>query len=212
MSFTDQQVLTQLQYVMIESPDGGATWGSGMWTAAEIINYLNQRQNRFLKDTQLHFGLANIDATEGDNEYDLPDDWITTVRVVWISPDGSTRELIRSNSWEADYGIPTWTYIEGPPKIYLDVDTPVLTIKLAPLPDEDGTLQVHYVPMGALMDGTGELVTLPDEFMSAVKYGVLADMFAKVGRATDAGRSGYCQKRYQLGVDIAKMLLNGWKK
>lgn len=210
MSFTDQTVLTQMQYVMLETPNGGASWGSEMWTAAEVINYLNQRQNRFLKDTQLQIGLALIPATEGTNKYDLPDDWITTVRVVWVSSDDSTRALGRSSSWEADHGMPTWTYVEGPPKLYMDVDTEVLTIKIAPLPDDDGTLQIHYVPLAALLDGTGELMTIPDEFVPTVKYGALADMFGKVGRAMDE-RAGYCQQRYEMGVEVAKMMLNGWK-
>ncbi len=212
MSFTDQEILTQMQYVMIETPDGGATWGSGLWTAAEVVNYLNQRQDKFLKDTQLQFGLANIPAVEGTLQYDLPDDWITTLRVVWIDEDGSTRELIRSNRWEADNGIPTWTIVEGPPIIYMDVDTPVLTIKVAPLPDVDGTIQVQYVPLAADLDGTGNIFTIPDEFVPSVKYGALADMWSKVGRAMDPQRAAYCQQRYMLGVEVANMLLHGWKK
>ncbi len=208
--FTDQQILTQIQNTMIEPADGGATWLSGLWTAAEVVNYLNQRQNRFLKDSQMQFGLANIDAVEGTLQYDLPDDWITTLRVVWIDIDGSTRELIRSNRWEADNGIPTWTIVAGPPIIYMDVDTPVLTIKVAPLPDVDGVIQVQYVPLAGTLTGTGEPFTIPDEFIPAIKYGALADMWNKVGRAMDPDRAMYCQQRYMLGVEVAKMLLHGW--
>lgn len=209
-AFTDQDLLTQIQYAMIEDINGGATFSSGLWTPMEVINYLNQRQNRFLKDSQIHIGLSLQSTTEGINIYDLPDDWITTVRVIWISPDGATRELLRSNSWEADNAIPTWTYVEGPVKIYMDVDTAVLTIKLAPLPNEDGMLQIHYVPLAALLTGAGELITLPAEFASAIKYGAMADMFSKVGRAMDE-RAAYCAQRFELGVEIANMLLKGFR-
>src|SRR5690242_20166838 len=109
MSFTDQSVMTQIQNTMIEPPDGGQTWPSGLWSLAEVVNYLNQRQNLFLKYTQLQFGMANIPAVSGTATYDLPDDWITTVRVVWVALDGSTRELGKSDFWEADNGIPSWT-------------------------------------------------------------------------------------------------------
>jgi hypothetical protein len=217
MSISDIQLLTQMQYTMIEPVDGGLSWQSGLWTAQEVLNYLNQRQNRFLKDTQMQIGLAMIPAAAGTLQYDLPDDWITTVRVVWISSDRATRELIRSNAWEADNGIPSWTYVAGAPIIYIDVDTPVLTIKVAPLPDEDGTIQVQYVPLAGLLTGQnitplGEPFTLPDEFVPYVKYGALADMWSKVGRGMDPERAAYCQDRYMMGVEIGKMMLMGWKK
>lgn len=211
MAFTDQQILNQMQYAMIETPNSGASWGSGFWSAAEVINYLNHRQNRFLNDSYLQIGIANIDATQGVNTYDLPDDWIITTSVIWIDTDGSTHELIASSVWEADHGIPTWSYVQGVPKIYTDVDTPLTTIKIAPLPNAAGTIQVHFVPTAVLLDGTGELMTLPDEFISAVKYGAMSDMLNKVGRATDPIRAEYCKRRYELGIEIAKMLLKGWR-
>jgi hypothetical protein len=211
MSFTDQQILQQLQYVAIEPPDLGATWPSGLWTRDEVIDYLNQRQNRFLKDTHFQIGMANIPVTQGVNSYDLPDDWIATVRVLWQPASGGSYELTRSDAWEADYGMPTWSYVEGPLKTYMDVDSPALMVKLAPLPPEDGNLLYHYVPMSVTLDGNEEIFTLPDEYVPTIKYGALADMLNKVGRATDKSRAEYCEQRYQLGLDIANMLLHGWK-
>jgi hypothetical protein len=78
-----------------------------------------------------------------------------------------------------------------------------------PNPDSNGTLQVHYVPYSALLDGNGEIFTLPDEFVSTVKYGALGDMLTKVARAQDP-RSDYCQQRYRMGIEIAKMLVGGF--
>lgn len=209
MAFTDQQIMTQIQNVVIEPPDGGVTWPSGLWSANEVISYLDQRQNRFLKDTHFQFGIANITATQGQELYDLPDDWINTIRVLWIAPDGTTTELPRSDVWEADYGIPTWSYVQGTPKIFYDGGKPI-TIRIMPIPDTNGTLQVHYVPYAALLTGAGEIFTLPDEFVPPVKYGALADMFTKVGRANDPVRAEYCDKRYQLGIEIARLLVGGF--
>ncbi len=211
MSFTDQQVLEQCQYVMIEAPDLGQTWGSGLWTLTEVVRYLNQRQNRFLKDTHVQIGIADIPVTAGQSTFNLPDDWIATVRVVFRGVDGSTvKELMRSDTWEADYGDPDWTVNQGTPNLYMDADQPVLTMRVADIPDQDGLLQVHYIPLGALLTGGGELMTLPDEYIPSLKYGVLADMFSKVGRQQDATRAEYCASRYMLGIEIAKMLLLGW--
>lgn len=210
MSVTDQQVMNEIQLTMIEPPDNGATWPSGLWTQDEVIGYMNQRQNRFLKDTLVQIGIANITTQIGVGTYDLPDDWINTVRVLMIRSDNTTKELARSDTWEADHGIPTWSYVVDEPKLYYDGGTP-LTVRLMPIPEAVYTLQIHYTPLGAVLDGTGELLTLPDEMIPTIKYGALADMFSKVGRANDANRAKYCEDRFMLGVEITRMLLGGFK-
>lgn len=202
--------MSQIQYTMIETIDGGVTWDSGLWTQDEVVQYLDQRQNMFLKNTQFQFGIADIAATSGTGLYDLPDDWITTIRVLWIDEDGNTKELPRSDTWEADNGIPTWSYINGTPLIFYDGGKPI-TIRVMPTPDADGTIQIHYVPYAALLTGDGELMTVPDEFVPPIKYGALADMFSKVGRAQDPIRAKYCESRYQLGLEVAQMLVMGYK-
>lgn len=210
MPFTDQSVMNMIQYVVIEPPDLGATWPSGLWTQAEVVQYLNQRQNMFLKNTHFQFGIADIAATEGTGKYDLPNDWITTIRVLWIDEDGNSKELPRSDWWEADNGIPTWSYVDGTPLIFYDGGKPT-TLELIPAPDEDGTVQVHYVPYSALLDGSGELMTLPGEFVPPIKYGALSDMFSKVGRGQDAVRAKYCESRFNLGMEVGRLLVEGFK-
>lgn len=210
--FRDTDLMEQCQYTMMEAPDAGQTWGSDLWTFDEVVRYANQRQQRFLKDTHLQIGIANIAASDGTAEYALPNDWISTVRVLWINEDGESKELTRSDSWEADNGIPNWGTVEGTPKIYIDSQvTPVQTLTLAPTPDEDGTIQIQYVPFGALLTGDGEIITLPDECVPTLKYGMLADMFSKVGRANDPTRAQYCMQRYQMGIEVTNMLLKGFK-
>lgn len=211
MPFTDQQVFNQIQYTVIEPPDNGATWPSGLWTADEVIRYTNQRQNRFLKDTHLQIGIADIAATTNVIQYALPDDWINTVRVMWVAQSGAIKELTRSDVWEADNGIPTWTQTAGVPLIYMDSNSPPLTIKIAPKPSQNGVIRLHYVPYSPAIDGTGERIVLPSEYVPALKYGILADMFSKVGRANDPARADYCTQRYQLGIELSRMLLKGWK-
>ena len=210
MAFTDQAIMEQIQNVMIETPDGGQTWGSGLWSMDEVVSYMNQRQLQFLKNTQLQFGISLIAATQGVSTYDLPDDWITTVRVLFIYPDGSTIELANSDTWEADNGIPDWSYEEGQPKLYYDGGKPA-SLEIMPLPDDDGTIQIHYVPYSALLTGDGEIFTVPDEFVVPIKYGVLSDMLTKVARAQDPSRAKYCADRYQMGIEFARLLVGGFQ-
>lgn len=53
---------------------------------------------------------------------------------------------------------------------------------------------------------------LPDEFIPALKWGVMADMLSKVGRGQDLQRAAYCESRYQEGVEAAAIILAGWQK
>jgi hypothetical protein len=60
------------------------------------------------------------------------------------------------------------------------------------------------------LSGNGSLMTLPDEFVVPLKYGAMADMLTKVSRVQDV-RAQYCESRYAMGVEIAKLLLGGFK-
>jgi hypothetical protein len=98
----------------------------------------------------------------------------------------------------------------------MDYEGPTRQIQLAPAPNQIGYLDLVYVaqgdPLGAYLDTVSPNVdlTVPDEFASAVKYGVLADAFGKDGRGKDPQRAAYCEQRYQLAQQVAEIILNGW--
>lgn len=207
----DQDALTALQYTLLEPPDGGATFPSGLWTRAEVLAAMNERQNRFLKATQMQVGIAVIDAPAGQTRFTLPQDWLTTMSLFWKGDDGVWRLLDRSDSFEADHGLPTWPVTAGVPALYMDEEAPVLLVQVAPAPTVHGTLTLLYVPQGSTLDGTGEVLVLPDEYAASVeKYGVCADLFGKDGRGKNPERAAYGQFRYQLAEDMAKILIKGW--
>ncbi len=211
MSVTDQALLEEIQYSLVEPPDLGATWPSGLWTQAEILAYANQRQSRLLKETLLQVGIASpIAVTAGTYRIALPDDWIRTYRVVWRGSDGVTRALGRDDSFSADHGLPTWSITRGTPLVYMDQETPTLTIQIAPAPDVNGLLDLFYIPLPAVLDLSPEILTVPDELSHALKYGVLADALGKDGRGRDVGRAAYAQQRFDLAADLARLILKGW--
>lgn len=211
----DQTLLEQIQYAVIETPDGGASWSSGLWTRDEVLGYVNHRQDQFVRDTHAIITTASIGVVAPyGTRHPLPADWMATVRVTWTSalPGAVPVELGRSDSWEADNGIPTWSGTPAnPPKLYMDGDTPALTLQIAPAPSIDGTLGVSYVPTCTPLTGNGVDFDIAEEFTPTVKYGALSDMFSKIGRAQDPARAEYCTKRYQMGVEIAQTLLKGFK-
>lgn len=204
--------MSEIQSALLEPTiDGGATWTSSMWTQAEVLQYINQRQDRFLKESQLLTSWTTVAVSAAQQRPALPDDWVATVRVSWLPSGGTTYvNLPRADSWSADNGSPTWASTTATrPVVYMDSETPTLQVQLAPAPTGAGTLSLYYISVGNLLDGTGEIFDLPDEFIPYLKYGVIADMLTKLGRVQDAQRASYCEQRFAEGVELAKSWISG---
>ncbi len=206
---TDRTLMTRLQYHLMEPPDLGATWPSGLWTQAEVLARMNERQNRFLKSSKLMVGMAELPILAGVATVALPEDWLITQDVVWHGSSSETwRPLVRSDQFQADHAQPSWPVAEGIPAVYFDHDQPLLQLRVAPTPTEAGVLLLFYVPQGSPFDGTGELPSVADEFAEAAcVYGPLADLLSKDGRGVSLDRAGYCESRFQLGLAAAEVIL-----
>lgn len=208
MAVTDQQLLNDIQYVVIEPPNNGATWPSTLWTLSEVLGYANERQNRLMKETGLVTSLASITANASTgNRFTLPADWVSTVRAAW--KDASHWQgMQRTDTWQADYGLTTWETVAGTPKMYMDAETPTLQIQVAPAPSINGTIEIVYVALTTTLDQSGINLTVPDEFAPYIKWGILADMLSKVlGRQHDFDRAKYCEERFQEGILLAQVLV-----
>lgn len=210
--WTDQAILTAIQYVLMEPPDGGATWPSGLWTRTEVLTILQEREAAFLKASGILVGTARLGPiTPGQTRLALPDDWIGTVGAVWEGEDGTLRPLTRSDSFALDHGDSAWAIARDTPLVYADYATPMLELQIGPAPDVPGWVQLRYVAQGAPLDGSGEVLTLPDPYVDAAyKYGTLADLFGKDGRGENPEKAAYCELRFRLGVDAARLILTGW--
>lgn len=234
---TDQALLELIQYALVEPPDGGATWPSGLWTRDEVLAALNTRMRQYLRDTQAVVTRAEIAVAAGTNPIDVPIDWIATLGAVWRIPTtglgigavslgsiylgqtyplvtllvGGTRyPLSTGDAFEADLALPTWESAGGTPIVILDGDDGTLTVRLAPVPDVDGVLELLYVALPAVANGNGVTLSIPDEALDGIRYGTLADLLGKVGRGSDPVRAKYCQERFEQDELVTEILLNGW--
>jgi hypothetical protein len=213
MATTDQQVLSEIQVVLLEPPDGGQAWPSGLWTRDEVVSLLAHRRNRLLKETLVLVKLASPSLTVniGDHRIALPTDWVRTVCLVWRGNDGVVRELVTSDAFESDHGLPTWEATnDTAPLVYHEWDALNLQVEIAPAPSVAGVLELLYVPTGAVLTGNNVPLDVPDDLAHVVKYGCLADQLRKEGRGQDLTRAGYCQDRFDLGVLATRLLLEGW--
>jgi hypothetical protein len=211
MSVTDQQLLNDVQYALIEVPNSGASVSSQLWTLAEVIDAMNQAQEDFLKDTLLVLSRATLLTIPNTVRFDMPTDWIATVRVVWLNPDGVFSPLERADSFDVDGGNPTWPYNTEPhPWVYMETETPTLQLQTAPGGSDGGVLQLLYAAISAQLSNTGVAFSVPDDFTPYVKYRMLEILLRKLGRGQDTARADYCRGRYEEGVEIAKLIQRGW--
>lgn len=212
MSITDQQVLSEIQSLLIEPVDGGVTWASGLWTTSEVIGYLNQRQRRFLDETEVvvkhSSDIANIPNTL---RHALPSDWISTSRVVFKDPLGNYYEVPRADEFQLDMSLLSWGVEQASkPIAYADNMGPTLEFEAAPATSSPGVFQMLYTYLTSALSNSGISLTVPDEFEPAIRWGVIADMLNKEGREQDLERAQYAELRFQEGIQAAKVMLSGW--
>jgi hypothetical protein len=209
VSVTDLDQLQEVQLVLQE--DG--TFSNGLWSLAEVLGYFNQRQYRFLLETKILAAIQTIQWIPGVEQMPLPDDWIATISVNWH--DEATEEtfpLPRTDRFEMDRLLgPTVTITPALPMGFREEDTTeTLTIAVSPAPASTGNLSLLYVSLSELLDGTGQIFDIPDDFVPYIKYGVYADMLGKTGRGQDLLRARYAEQRFQEGVVLTQSLMEGW--
>jgi hypothetical protein len=203
---TDQELLEGLQRLVIEPPDLGATWPSGLWTTDEILGYANQRQDRLLKESLVATSWLDMPFIAQQSQQNLPDGWLAT-RNAFTVIAGTARPLSPIARWEADLLLHTWQTSSGIPQWYISEEWATRQIALVPVPQVAGVLHLYAALVGQVLDRSGIALTIPDELAPYLEYGILADMLGKQGRAYDRPRSEYCEVRFAEGVALSRALL-----
>ena len=84
---TDAEILTEVAYALAEDPG----FASGLWTRAELLAYLNLRQQRFLKASKV---VKRPPESEGFVK--LPKRWVAERSFAWFGRD---RRHSRDYEW-----------------------------------------------------------------------------------------------------------------
>jgi hypothetical protein len=206
----DQALLTELQYTLLEPPDGGASWPSEVWTRDEALDAVNGSLRSLLRETHLIVTRTEQAVLAGAVNVALPAGWMATVHLVWRATDGTRTPLGPVDSFEGDLALPGWETTPGSPIAFADLDRDTLTLRLVPTPEFAGTLENMYIARPTEMTGAALTLPVPDEFLSGVKYGALGWLLRKVGRLHDPERAAYCERRYDLTRIAAEIILGGW--
>lgn len=203
------EVLSQIQYALVETVDGGVTVSSGLWTVAELRDAVDNAQQWVVAEATPIFYRATLVTVPNETRYPLPQDWIATRRVVWASADGRTKvDLSRDSSWSADYLTPFWpTHMQQRPQIYSDVDGVMPELQVMPAAIDNGVLEVTYVPVTPIPSSTW---TIPDMLIPMAKWKAIAYLLAKDGRGQDLPRAAVADALAMQGMAALKIFLKGW--
>lgn len=207
----DQDLLSELQYALLEEPDGGQSFLSDIWAREEVIDAVNAAERQLLRSTHLLITRAEIPVLGAATSMALPSNWLATVFLTWRSTLNVRYPLVPLDITEVDLGDPTWeAVVQDVPKGYLDSDSATLTLRLAPVPALPGVVELLYVAVPTPVNGNSRSFTVSDDYISAVKYGALETLLGKVGRLQDPSRAAYCRQRADLAAVAADIILGGW--
>lgn len=217
---TDIDLLKLMQYLTLENANGsnadGVTLLTTQFTIAQFIAALNQRQEKFLRDTAAVVVRASQVTTAGIGRYALPSDWIYTRRLTWAGAAPASTipvALTRCDTFQLDHGMADWQQNTDTPSFYNDgSDLPTLTVEIAKAPANAGQMTLGYVPQPATLNGvvgTPVSLNIPDEYVWPILWGALADLLGSDGPDHDPERAQFCEAMYGIGVDMARAMLEG---
>ena len=208
MTLKDQDIVTDLQFALLEPATGNSWTGTEMFTLADLTGAIQRRRDQFLYETGMILTHSVINVPpQPIGRVPVIDSVIDVKRAAWIQtlPLTDTVPLWRNDEWSYNAFLSGWNLSPGVPQSYSILAPPPLTLQLSPPPLDKGQLDLLTVNAGATLDPTvGVLLGVPDNFAWLLKWGALADLLSKDGQARDPQRAGYCEQRWQQGVEIAR--------
>jgi hypothetical protein len=222
----DTDLISIMCYHLIEPQlTGAGAWqGSDQFILADIVQALQRRRDQFLVETGMVTTQQKLNVlSPPSGRMLLPDNIIDVRRACWIAPAGPYgsgnygagsyggsflfSSLWNTDEWAARAFRANWSNTpKNPPDAHSVAGTPPLTLQFVPPPLASGIVELITVNSGApLNPAVGVLLGIPDNFAHVVKWGALADLLGRSGQASDIFRAGYCQARWQEGIQIARL-------
>jgi len=213
MSVTDVYAANDVIYKTLENGAADAAWPSlqtPMFGSQEIIDCLNRVQQDFMLQTGMILTRTTITASANVPLYDTPADSIRPRRIAWTDQsDSLTRTLTEADTWELDNGLPTWNQDTGIPLVWYESNLPQQQFGVSPTPINNGTIDFLYQALTATLDGSGILLTVPDDWSPYIVWGTLGELLSSDGQGFDPVRARYCSQRYEEGIELARIVLGG---
>lgn len=204
-TITDSQLIKLIQYHLME-PATGTSWaGTEQFTFDIVVDSINRRTNRLLVETGCTLQVDTINsASPPVSRVTLDDDIIDIRRVAWKDTAPWFRNLRQRDSSSRRSFSPRSTYTPGTANSYVKQTTPHVSVELTPPNIDAGQLEIVTTRSQPVVDGSGIVLSIPDDFIPTLKWGVLADLL-NTEKAQDVERADYCEQRWQEGIQAAKL-------
>ncbi len=200
-----QDMLDQIIFMTQED----ATFSSGFWTEAEIIDYINDVEKDFFDRTGCFKRIDTVGATAGDRVFLEPSDSMSIDRITF-----NQVPLHRTDRWMLDMEDRNWkNQPSGVPKQY---HQDLLLTKRFEVDRDIGPVGQNftliYTILPATLTTSADLLNITPAFFHYILYGVLEKMLGKQGEGQDLAREKYCHARYEAGVGIVLTLMRSQKR
>lgn len=212
MPVSAAEILTEVQLLLLEPPDGGATFPSLMWEPAEVLRYAGDYAQDLQTAVGVHVSRVSWPlappASPGVLRQALPQDWLATVACAWLSQTtGRWTPLERAEVWELDAIIPSWrSSSAAKPRFFTEADGELATLQLVPAPFDSGVLEVLYVA-----SPTDPFSSLPlsGDLAPGFVWGTIYRMLGKAGRGNDPARAAIAKQFADLTAEALKLIISG---
>jgi hypothetical protein len=206
-TYTLQQMVKEIQWMLLENPSGVAGTGmSGQVTVSAILNAIQISRNRLVIDTKLPLTIRQFnDPPSPSGEIEFSQDTVYLHRASWKDVySGIWANLWRQDAWASDKNNQTWTLEPGVPQTFSEAENAPLLIQLVPPPVNIGLLEAVIVK-SLQVDITDPTATfqVPDEWVHAIKYAALSYLLYGEGQIKDVLRAQYAEQRYMQAVQFA---------
>lgn len=204
-TLTNHDLLTDLEYALLEPPTPSTWTGSAQFTLDDLVGALTRRRDQFRWETSTVVTREILPGPSVVGRSELPARVLRLRRLAWRGPSAIVTPLRLDDEWAADHYSPAWPQQPVPvPRAASVAATPPLRVQFLPPPLDAGMLDAIYVAPGAsLTAATATLLGVPDDWAWVIKWGALADLLSRDGLALDPARAAYCEARWQQGVDAA---------
>jgi hypothetical protein len=202
---TDKTISAVVQHHLLE-PATGSTWtGSEQFTLADVTGAMTRRRDLLLAETGTTVTRATQVLAAGSKTFDVPDTTLLIRRLAWTDVNGVTWPVLPDDIGnQRNYG---FDFMQTPatPATYSSASVQPLRYVIAPPPNVVGTLDMLLVQSGTALTAAGIALGVPDDMSWVVKWGTLADLLGREGPGQDLPRSYFCERRWRLGLEAAKL-------
>lgn len=211
VTVTDQQLITEMEYHLLEPvagnfPAAGTNWtGSKQFTVNDFLNALQRRRDEILSVSGCTITRRLVPAVQG--RISLPDTVLDIRRGAWLPSSGPITPLWIGDVWEEQaYELNYLQTPPGTPSIISVSSQPPLSFDVDIQPNVVGQYELLTIEAGgALSANAATVMTIPDDWTWVLKWGALADLFSRESNGKDELRAQYCEQRYAMGL---KMLIS----